>query len=71
MDKIPGDSSSPVGLIIDNKFVVISQLTSGGSGSGTNLIAWKTQVNALMAQLGTSYQLTPVNLSSYFAYPQD
>jgi len=44
---------------------IYSVIAAGGGGKGTSVIGWKSAVNALMADLGTSYQLTGADISAY------
>jgi hypothetical protein len=66
--KVGGDSGNPAYLIINGELVLICVWTFGGAGQGTNIQAWRSQVNATMTNLGGGYQLTNVDLSGFPTY---
>lgn len=67
-NKVTGDSGNPACLIIDGGLVLLTVWTFGGAGAGTSVTAYKAQINTLMAQLGSGYQLTEIDLSGYPSY---
>jgi hypothetical protein len=65
---VTGDSGNPAFLIINNELVLLTVWTYGGAGSGTNILAQKITLNAMMTQLGGGYSLTEIDLSSFNNY---
>lgn len=63
--KITGDSGNPVFLVVDGELVLVFVFTYGGSGGGTSITYHYDEINAIMKRWGSSYQLTPVDLSKY------
>lgn len=66
--KIIGDSGNPAFLIINDELVIITTWTFGGAGSGPNIAANITGINAIMTSLGGGYQLTEVDLTGFPTY---
>lgn len=67
-DVVSGDSGNPAFLIINGQLVLLTVWTSGGSGAGTSVYAFKSAINATMASLGGGYSLTDADLSSFTSY---
>lgn len=65
--KIVGDSGNPVFLVIDNQLVLLFVLTYGGAGSGTSISHHYDAINKIMKDMGSSYQLTEIDLTGYTA----
>lgn len=62
---VSGDSGSPSFVFINGQLVLLTVITGGGSGTGTAITPFITEINAAMTTLGGGYQLTPVDLSSF------
>lgn len=67
-DVVGGDSSNPAFLVVNGQLVVLTCWTYGGSGSGTSIYAFKSQINAAMSTLGGGYSLTDADLSSFTSF---
>ena len=67
---IGGDSGSPVCFIINNSLVILGTVTWAGAGAGTSTQPFKNDINTIMANLGGTYQLTPIDLSSFPIFSQ-
>ena len=63
--KIVGDSGNPVFFVIDNQLVLLFVFTYGGAGSGTSVSYHYDTINKLMKVMGSNYQLTEIDLTSY------
>ncbi|MEB3214529.1 MAG: hypothetical protein VKL39_24485, partial [Leptolyngbyaceae bacterium] len=68
-NKITGDSGNPAFLIINGELVLLTVLTYGGAGAGTELPPRIATLNSMMASLGGGYSLTEVDLSGFPTYP--
>lgn len=62
---IGGDSGNPALLILNDELVLVTVWTFGGAGGGTSVFAHKDDINAMMSDLGTDYQLTEIDMSVY------
>lgn len=70
--KIYGDSGNPVCAVLGGELVLLTVLTSGNAGSGTNISAEIATLNSMMTAIGSAYQLTEYDLSAYpdhFPFP--
>lgn len=65
---ISGDSGNPAFLIINGTLVILTVWTYGGAGSGTSILAQKTDINTMMSTLGGGYSLTEISLSGFNTY---
>lgn len=65
--KITGDSGNPVFMVIDNQLVLLFVFTYGGAGSGTSISYHYDSINKLMRDMGSNYQLTEIDLTTYAA----
>ena len=63
--KIVGDSGNPVFFVIDNQLVLLFVFTYGGAGAGTSISYHYDAINKLMKDMGSNYQLTEIDLTSY------
>ncbi len=63
---VSGDSGSPVGVLVNNEFVLLT--TWLGSTGGPSIQANYSEMNAAMTTLGGGYQLTPVDLTGFNFY---
>lgn len=66
--KIIGDSGNPAFLIINNELVLITTWTFGGAGAGPDYSAYINEIESAMANLGSSYGLTQIDLNPYPTY---
>ena len=64
--QVIGDSSHPIGLILDGEFVLLAAFNN--STSGPSIALNYVAVNAAMTTLGGGYQLTPFNVSVLTAF---
>ena len=67
-DIIGGDSGNLAFLIVNGQLVLLTVWTFGGSGAGTSVYAFKSQINTVMSSLGGGYSLTDADLSSFNSY---
>lgn len=67
-DIVGGDSGNPACLVINGQLVVLTCWTSGGSGSGSSVLAFKSALNTAMTTLGGGYTLTDADLSAFTSY---
>ena len=65
-----GDSGNPMFIIINNQPVLLTVWTTGVSGSGTSVTAFKDDINYMMNSLGGGYQLDEIDLSGFTKLPQ-
>ena len=63
--KITGDSGNPVFMVIDNQLVLLFVFTYGGAGAGTSVSHHYDDINKIMKDMGSAYQLTEVDLTRY------
>ena len=63
--KIVGDSGNPVFMVIDNQLVLMFVFTYGGAGAGTSISHHYDDINKIMRDLGSHYQLTEIDLTGY------
>lgn len=66
--KIVGDSGNPSFIVINGEAVLLTVLTYGGAGGGTELPPRISELNAMMTTLGGGYQLTEADLSGFPNY---
>lgn len=66
--KISGDSGNPVFLIINDELVLVTCLTFGGAGAGSNIANLHSEINSAMTSLGGGYTLTTIDLSGFASY---
>lgn len=68
-----GDSSSPIGVIVDGSFALIAMAHfADGAGIGDTMYRNYDAINTAMTNLGGSYQLTPITVTpppSSFPFP--
>ncbi|KAH3695107.1 hypothetical protein DPMN_082563 [Dreissena polymorpha] len=64
-DKISGDSGNPVFLAVKNELVLMFMFTYGGAGSGTSVTAHFGDINNILANWGSTYRLTEMDLTSF------
>lgn len=58
------DSGSPSFIVLDNKLVLLSVLTFGVGGSGTNLLSQRTNIDAIMTAQGGGYTTQSIVLQT-------
>ena len=63
--KITGDSGNPAFLVLKNELVLLFVFTYGGAGSGSSVSYHEDDINTIMKNWGSGYQLTEVDLSQY------
>lgn len=62
---VGGDSGNPCFFLINGDLVLLTVWSTGGTGQGTSVSAFKTEINSAMTTLGGGYQLTEIDLSGF------
>lgn len=62
---VSGDSGNPCFFLINGDLVLLAVWARGLGGSGASIAAFKTEINAIMTNLGGGHQLTEIDLSGF------
>ena len=62
---VGGDSGSAAGIMRSGKPFILTSVATYSSGSGSNIIYHKTEINEILSDLGSIYTLTEADLSDY------
>ena len=65
---IPGDSGTPSFFLINGELVLLTTYTYGGPGSGANLSGHINDINAAIANMGSTSSLTQIDVSGFTTY---